>query len=104
MIPVHEAQKLLIQAGYTVDMQSPYRQLTILDAKYEDVKSFLIENGYAGDIIVIGKVNGKTSQKRMKEEEGSQIYPEDIRTRNQELTTENNNESETTYEQLEFQF
>lgn len=104
MIPVHEAQKLLIQAGYTVDMQSPYRQLTILDAKYEDVKSFLIKNGYAGDIIVIGKVKGKTNQKRAEEVEGSQMYPEDIQTRNREPTTKNNNKSETIYEQLEFQF
>ena len=104
MMPEHEARKLLIEAGYTVDMHSPYRQLTILDAKYEDVKSFLIENGYAGDIIVIGKVNGKTSQKRTEEVEGSHMYPDDIQTRNRESITENNNESETIYEQLELQF
>lgn len=104
MIPVHEAQKLLIQVGYTVDMQSPYRQLTILDAKYEDVKRFLIENGYVGDIIVIGKTKGKTSQKRTKEAEGSQMYPDDTQTRNREQTTKNNNESDTIYEQLKFQF
>ena len=55
MIPVHEAQKLIIQAGYTVDLRSPYRELTILDAKYDDAKAFLREKGYEGDVIVIGK-------------------------------------------------
>lgn len=79
MIPVHEAQKLLIQAGFTVDMQSPYRQLTILDAKYEDVKRFLIENGYVGDIIVIGKTKGKTSQKRTEEVDGKEEYHDEIK-------------------------
>ena len=104
MMPEHEARKLLIEAGYTVDMQSPYRQLTILDAKYEDVKSILIENGYAGDIIVIREIKRISVQERTKEADGNQMYREDIRTRNREQTTENNIESETTYDQLEFQF
>lgn len=52
---VNEAQKRLIEAGYTVDMQSPYKELTILNAKYNDVKTFLLEKGYDGNIIVIGK-------------------------------------------------
>ena len=55
MMQVNEAQKRLIEAGYTVDMQSPYKELTILNAKYNDVKTFLLEKGYEGNIIVIGK-------------------------------------------------
>ena len=55
MIQINEAQKRLIEAGYTVDMQSPYKELTILNAKYNEAKSFLVDIGYNGDIIVIGK-------------------------------------------------
>ena len=55
MIQINEAQKRLIEARYTVDMQSPYKELTILNAKYNEVKSFLVDNGYEGNIIVIGK-------------------------------------------------
>lgn len=104
MIQMHEAQRRLIESGYTVDLRSPYRELTILDAKYDDVKAFLREKGYEGDVIVIGKVKGKTSQKRTEEVDGSHMYPDDIQTRNREPTTKNNNKSETIYEQLEFQF
>lgn len=59
MIPMHEAQRKLIMSGFTVDMQSPYRNLTILNSRYEDVKRFLIESGYEGDIVVIQKKHGK---------------------------------------------
>lgn len=104
MIPVHEAQKRLIMAGYTVDMQTPYRQLTILDAKYEDVKSFLIENGYVGDIIVIREIKRRSVPERTKMVEGSHMYHDDIQARNRESIIENNNESETIYEQLELKF
>lgn len=104
MIPVHEAQKRLIMAGYTVDLQPIYRNLTILDAVYSDVRNFLDREGYVGDIIVIGKVKGKTSQKCTEEVDGSHMYPDDIQTRNREPTTKNNNKSETIYEQLELKF
>ena len=62
MIPVHEAQKRLIQEGFLVDMRSPFKELTILDAKYEDVKSFLKEQGYDGNIVVIGKYRKMTER------------------------------------------
>ena len=104
MIPVHEAQKRLVMAGYTVDLQPIYRNLTILDADYNDVREFLNREGYVGDVIVIGKVKDKTSQKRTKGVEGKEEYPDDIQARNRESIIENNNESETIYEQLEFQF
>lgn len=55
MIPMHEAQRKLIMSGYTVDMQPVYRELTILNSRYEDVKRFLTEAGYEGDIVVINK-------------------------------------------------
>lgn len=79
MIPVHEAQKRLIMAGYTVDLQPIYRNLTIIDAVYSDVRDFLDREGYVGDIIVIGKVNGKTSQKRTKKVEGKEEYHDEIK-------------------------
>lgn len=55
MISINEAQKRLVQAGYTLDLQSPYKELTILDAYYPSVKQYLLEQGYEGNIIVIGK-------------------------------------------------
>lgn len=79
MIQQHEAQKLLIQAGFAVDMQSPYRQLTILDAKYEDVKNFLIENGYVGDIVVIREIKRRSTPERTEKAEGKEEYPDEIK-------------------------
>ena len=64
MMQVNEAQKRLIEAGYTVDMQSSYKELTILNAKYNDVKTFLLEKGYDGNIIVIGKKKTESEVKK----------------------------------------
>jgi hypothetical protein len=64
MMQVNEAQKRLIEAGYTIDMQSPYKELTILNAKYNEAKSFLVDNGYNGDIIVIGKKKTESEVKK----------------------------------------
>ena len=61
---VNEAQKRLIEAGYTIDMQSPYKELTILNTKYNDVKTFLLEKGYDGNIIVIGKKHDKSAVRK----------------------------------------
>lgn len=63
MIQVHEAQRLLVEAGYEVDLQPRYKNLTILNATYKDVKRFLQEHGYDGEIIVIGK---KKTEKEVK--------------------------------------
>jgi hypothetical protein len=94
MTQVNEAQKRLIEAGYTVDLRSPYRELTILDAKYDDVKTFLREKGYEGDIIVIGKLYSKTAQKRVKDVGGIEKYPNDIQTRNRPASAYNDKQSE----------
>lgn len=110
MIPVHEAQKKLIQAGYTVDMQSPYHELTILNAKYDDVKRFLNEQGYEGRIVVIGERRENTSsrlktrQNRTEGVEGIEMYPKAARMRNRARDTDKNKEIETSYEQLSFLF
>ena len=79
MIQQHEAHKLLIQAGFTVNMQSPYRQLTILDAKYEDVKNFLIENGYVGDIVVIREIKRRNVPERTEKVEGKEEYHDEVK-------------------------
>lgn len=95
MIQVHEAQRRLIEAGYTVNLQSPYRELTILDAKYDDVKAFLRDKGYEGNVIVIGKLYNKTTRNRVEEVEGIEKYPNDIQTRNRPITPYCNKQSET---------
>lgn len=95
MLQMHEAQRRLIEAGYTVYLQSPYRELTILDAKYDDVKAFLREKGYEGDIIVIGKLCNKTAQNRVKEVEGIEKYHNDIQTQNRHVSPYYNKQSET---------
>lgn len=74
---MHEAQRKLIMSGYTVNMQSPYRNLTILDAKYEEVKSFLVENGYQGDIIVYGKKRYENVKKAGQKDAVEQLSTED---------------------------
>lgn len=94
MVRINEAQRRLIEAGYTVDLRSPYRELTILDAKYDDVKTFLREKGYEGDIIVIGKLYSKTAQNRVKEVEGIEKYPNDIQTQNRHVSPYYNKQSE----------
>ena len=95
MIQMHEAQRRLIEAGYTVDLQSPYRELTILDAKYDDVKAFLREKGYEGDVIVIGKLCNKTTQNCIKEVGSIEKYPNGIQTRNRPASAYNDKQSET---------
>ena len=55
MITVSEAQKKLIRNGYDIDLQSPYRELTILNAKHPEVKEFLKNEGYEGNFITIRK-------------------------------------------------
>ena len=94
MLQMHEAQRRLIEAGYTVDLQSPYRELTILDAKYDDVKAFLREKGYEGDVIVIGKLCNKAAQNRVKEVGGIEKYPNDIQTQNRPASPYCNKQSE----------
>ena len=79
MISVHEAQKRLVRAGYRLDFQSPYKELTILDSRYEDVKRFLAEQGYQGNFICIGKKKQKTSQKRAKQGEGYKCTTEGVK-------------------------
>lgn len=81
MIPMHEAQRKLIQAGFTVNTQSPYRNLTILDAKYEEVKSFLTENGYMGDIIVYGKQRNEKVKKAGQKDGVEQLSTEGDKTK-----------------------
>ena len=95
MVRINEAQRRLIEAGYTVDLQSPYRELTILDAKYDDVKAFLREKGYEGDIIVIGKLYSKTAQNRVKEVEGIEKYHNDIQTQNRPVSAYNDRQPKT---------
>ena len=58
MLTIQEAQRRLIREGYVVDLKSPYRELTILNARYDDVKGFLLRNGYEGNILVIGEKKG----------------------------------------------
>lgn len=104
MIPVHEAQKRLVMAGYTVDLQPIYRNLTILDADYSDVRDFLDREGYAGDIIVIGKTKGETSQKRTKMVEGKEERTDGIKIVSGASGKGTDCNGEETYEQLELKF
>lgn len=59
MIDRYEAHKLLVHAGYQVDMQSPYRVPVVLEAKHEEVKRFLTEHGYEGMFAVIKTKQGR---------------------------------------------
>ena len=104
MIPIHEAQRKLIQAGYVVDMQPKYRNLTILDAKYEEVKSFLTENGYQGDIIVYGKQRNEKVKKAGQNNGVEQLSTEDKKIDSGVDLTNNNSHDKDFYEQLELQF
>lgn len=77
MIPINEAHKRLIAEGYDVCLQSPYRELTILNASYPSVKQYLLEQGYEGNIIVVGKPH----KKRLKENEPiSKDFGSDVKT------------------------
>lgn len=104
MIQQHEAQKLLIQAGFAVDMQSPYRNLTILDAKYDEVKSFLVENGYQGDIIVYGKKRNENVKKAGQKDAVEQLSTEGEKIVSGVDHPKNNSRDREIYEQLELQF
>lgn len=104
MIPMHEAQRKLIQAGFTVSTQSPYRNLTILDAKYEEVKSFLTENGYQGDIIVYGKQRDKNAKKAGQKDGVEQLSTEDKKIDSRVDLTAKYKRDKDFYEQLELQF
>lgn len=104
MIPVHEAQKRLVMAGYAVDLQPIYRNLTIFDANYNDVREFLDREGYVGDVIVIGKVKDKTSQKRTKGVEGKEEYPDEIKIVSGASGKGTDCNGEEIYEQMELNF
>ena len=104
MIPMHEAQRRLIQEGFTVSMQSPYRNLTILDAKYEEVKSFLVENGYQGDIIVYGKKRNENAKKTGQKDEVEQLSTEDKKIDSRVDQLNNNSRDREIYEQMELNF
>lgn len=50
----HEARKLLIRNGFSVqDFNLSYKIPIVMDAKYEDVEKFLRSNGYTGSFGVI---------------------------------------------------
>ena len=97
MIPIREAQKLLIKAKYKVDMQCPYKELTILDAKYAEVKKFLTDNGYEGNIVVVGK---KRPTLTIEETEGIEKYPKGRKIENSVSDSTTTTQRETFYEQL----
>ena len=105
MIPIHEARTKLIRAGFQVQTQPIYKELTILDAKYDEVKSFLLEQGYDGSIVVIGKA------RKIKEQDGKfcvlegeveQLSTEAIKNDFGKRDIGKIKEDETTYEQLSF--
>ena len=104
MIPAHEAQRKLIQAGFTVSMQSPYRNLTILDAKYDEVKSFLTENGYQGDIIVYGKKRHENVKKAGQKDGVEQLSTEDKKIDSGVDLPNKDKRDREIYEQIELQF
>lgn len=104
MIPMHEAQRKLISAGYIVDMQPIYRNLTILDAKYDEVKSFLVENGYQGDIIVYGKKRHENAKKAGQKDAVEQLSTEGEKIVSGVDHPKNNSRDREIYEQLELQF
>ena len=104
MIPMHEAQRKLISAGYIVDMQPKYRNLTILDAKYDEVKSFLTENGYQGDIIVYGKKRNENVKKAGQKDAVEQLSTEGEKIVSGVDHPNNNSRDREIYEQLELQF
>lgn len=104
MIPMHEAQRKLISAGYVVDTQPIYRNLTILDAKYEEVKSFLTENGYMGDIIVYGKQRNEKVKKAGQKDAVEQLSTEDKKIDSGVDLTAKDKRDKDFYEQLELQF
>ena len=97
MIPVHEAQRRLIRAGFLIDMQSPFRELTILDAKYEDVKGYLREQGYEGNIVVIGK---KRPTQTIEKVEGIEKYLRARKIENSARDNTTTKQRETFYEQM----
>lgn len=104
MIPMHEAQRKLISAGYIVDMQPKYRNLTILDAKYDEVKSFLTENDYMGDIIVYGRKRHENVKKAGRKDGVEQLSTEDKKIDSGDRDNSNSPCDREIYQQLELQF
>ena len=68
MIPMHEAQKRLISEGYTVDMHSNYREVTIINAKIKDVKQLFDDIGYEGKYVCIGEKKEQKIKAEVSEE------------------------------------
>lgn len=91
-------------SGFTVNMQSPYRNLTILDAKYEEVKSFLVENGYQGDIIVYGKKRHENVKKAAQKDAVEQLSTDDKKIDSRVDHPNNNSRDREIYEQMELNF
>lgn len=68
MIPMHEAQKRLLHAGYVCDLQSPYREVTIINAKIKDVKKFMEDIDYEGKYVCIGEKKEQKTKAEVPEE------------------------------------
>jgi len=91
MIPINEAKRKLIEEGYTVSDQSPYRELLILNAKYDTVRDFLNSQGYTGDIIVLGKIKGFKADLGRPDDEVDNYTTKRARTPNRAFYESNNN-------------
>lgn len=64
MISEHEAQKALIKAGFTLDLMTPYRVITIVNAKSKNTRKFFDEIDYEGKYVVIGEKRSQNLQER----------------------------------------
>lgn len=104
MISEDMARRLLLSNKYMVNMQSPYRNLTILDAKYDEVKSFLVENDYMGDIIVYGKNKDKNAKKAGQNDGVERLPTEGEKIDSGVDHPNNNSRDREIYQQMELQF
>lgn len=104
MIAEIDARRQLLQAGFQIDLQCPYRELTVLNAKYKDVREFLNGIGYDGKIAVIGKLKESKGKIATLEGEVDKYTTHAPTNANSTVTHESFAISQGFYEQLSFEF
>lgn len=68
MITEADAQKKLVSSGFSVDLMSPYREVTIINAKIKDVKKFMEDIDYEGKYVCIGEKKEQKTKAEVPEE------------------------------------
>ena len=63
-----EAQEALVKAGFALDLMTPYRVPTIINAKIKDVKKFMEDIDYEGKYVCIGEKKEQKTKDEVPEE------------------------------------